>query len=201
MKNSMITDIIIHGIKEKCFLFENKTLPSSIKTIDLKISDKVDFSSIVKTDENKNLFIKITPSKYGNKNKKLRFILREIIAERLCLNVKTIREFRSTKKLRKIGINTPEVYSAGFFLTNKSKYSGIIIYKMLNNQVTAKEYMLSSESNENKAALLDRMTNDYKKMSKKGIHFYDYHLSNVLVNTKTLDIYWIDPILKNISYF
>lgn len=197
----MITDIIIHGIKEKCFLFENKTLPSSIKTIDLKISDTVDFSSIVKTDENKNLFIKITPSKYGNKNKKLRFILREIIAERLCLNVKTIREFRSIKKLRKIGINTPEVYSAGFFLTNKSKYSGIIIYKMLNNQVTAKEYMLSSESNENKAALLDRMTNDYKKMSKKGIHFYDYHLSNVLVNTKTLDIYWIDPILKNISYF
>jgi tRNA A-37 threonylcarbamoyl transferase component Bud32 len=197
----MITDIIIHGIKEKCFLFENKTLPSSIKTLDLKISDKVDFSSILKTDENKNLFIKITPSKYGNKNKKLQFFLREIIAERLCLNVKTIREFRSIRKLRKIGINTPEVYSAGFFLTNKSKYSGIIIYKMLNNQVTAKEYMLSSESNENKAALLEHMTNDYKKMSKKGIHFYDYHLSNVLVNTKTLDIYWIDPILKNISYF
>ncbi|CED61550.1 lipopolysaccharide kinase InaA family protein [Moritella viscosa] len=198
----MITDITIDGIKEKCFILNNKkTMPLNIKTIDLHLSEKVQFSSIIKTNEEKNLFMKITTTKYGNTNSKLKFFFREIIAERLFLNIKTIREFRNIKKLHKIGINTPKVYGAGFFITNIRKYSGAIIYERIHNQVTAKEYMLRDESEENKTILLENIYCDYRKMSNKGIHFYDFHLSNVLVDTETLDIYWIDPTLRRISYF
>ncbi len=61
--------------------------------------------------------------------------------------------------------------------------------------------MLRDESEENKTILLENIYCDYRKMSNKGIHFYDFHLSNVLVDTETLDIYWIDPTLRRISYF
>lgn len=196
----MIIDITIDNKKEKCFIFNNKSTQSldNIVTTDINLSDQVNFSSIIKTDESKNLFIKIVSSKYGHRTNKLKFFLREVISERLFLNTQTIREYRYTKKLSKIGINTPKVYGAGFFLTEMSKYSGIIIYERLYNQMTVQEFILSEEPNERKEILLDNVSQDYKKMSRNGIHFYDFHLSNVLVNPDTLSTYWIDPRLKKL---
>nr|SHO04848.1 Adenosylmethionine-8-amino-7-oxononanoate aminotransferase [Moritella viscosa]SHO11524.1 Adenosylmethionine-8-amino-7-oxononanoate aminotransferase [Moritella viscosa] len=76
----MITDITIDGIKEKCFILNNKkTMPLNIKTIDLHLSEKVQFSSIIKTNEEKNLFMKITTTKYGNTNSKLKFFFVKLL--------------------------------------------------------------------------------------------------------------------------
>jgi len=199
----MIIDITIDNKKEKCFLFKNENTKnlSNIKTMDITLSDTVNFSSIIKTDETESLFIKIVPSKYGHTANKLKFIFRELISERLFFNAQTIREYRHSKKLAKLGINTAKVYSAGFLLTGMEKYSGIIIYERLYEQITAQEFMLSEESASRKESLLANISADYKKMSKKGMHYYDLHLSNVLVNPETLSTYWIDPRLKKLSMF
>lgn len=201
----MFIDITIDNKKEKCFIFKNKASEKmnlcSIETTDISLSEEVNFSSIIKTDKTKNLFIKIVPSKHGHKANKSKFFLREVISERLFFNAQTIREYRYSKRLSKLGINTPKVYGAGFFLTEMQRYSGIIIYERLYNQITVQEFILSDETNERKASLLENVSLEYKKMSRKGIHFYDFHLSNVLVNPETLSTYWIDPRLKRLSLF
>lgn len=199
----MIIDITIDNKKEKCFLFKNENTKhlSSITTTDIKLSETVNFSSIIKTDETETLFIKIVPSKYGHTANKLKFFFREVISERLFFNAQTVREYRYSKRLAKVGINTPKVYSAGFLLTGMQKYSGIIIYERLYDQITAQEFMLSEEPTSRKESLLANISTDYKNMSRKGMHYYDLHLSNILVNPETLSTYWIDPRVKRLSIF
>ena len=87
----MLIDITIDNKKEKCFIFKNKASEKmnlcSIETTDISLSEEVNFSSIIKTDKTKDLFIKIVSSKHGHKTNKSKFFLREVISERLFFNV------------------------------------------------------------------------------------------------------------------
>lgn len=196
---NMLIDIKINNSQEKCFIFQGDTSLSlkEIETKPLQLGNLVSFSNLISTDTTEKFFIKITRSKYGKTNK-LKFLLREIIAERLFFTVRTINEYRCSKKLAKIEIKTPKVYGAGYFLSNKDTYNGIIIYEKLNNMPTAQEFLLTSDSLQEKSRLLKNIELDYKKMRKSKLHFRDFHMNNILVNPETMDIYWIDPGLSKI---
>ena len=89
---------------ERCFVFRN-CRDVDIKQLDLKDLDLdplIQFGSILKTDTSGRLFVKILKSKYGsNSEKRLGFFFREIIAERLFLTIRSLREYRYTKKTGK----------------------------------------------------------------------------------------------------
>ncbi|MEI6859073.1 MAG: lipopolysaccharide kinase InaA family protein [Shewanella sp.] len=195
----MIINISFLNNIEKCFIIKNKT-NISFDDLTLKkmpLNDLVNYTSIIQTDDSEKYFIKVSRSKHGNENL-WRFILRDIIAERLLFTIRSLKEYRGSKTLDTIGIKTPKVYAAGFFLTNMRKYSGIIIYKKMENLISAQEFLLTSTSVNKKKTLLKNIEIDYKKMAKHKIHFRDFHMSNILLNPKTDDIYWIDAGLSRI---
>lgn len=203
----MITNITIDGKIEKCLIFcnGNKEALKNIVTKDLALPDLVTFHSLIKTDENEELFIKVVPPKYGHNNKygkdkKIKFFFRHILAEKIFLNAKAIKEYKYSKKLASIGINTPKVYAGGILLTNHYKYSGIVIYEKLDNLVTAQDILLNETCKNKKKTLLHNIMLDYKKMAKHKVHFRDFHMNNILVDPESMKLYWIDPALSKISY-
>jgi len=212
----MLIKISLFGKPEKCFIFRNnKNIDlNELVLKDLQLDDKVVYRSLIQTDESENLFVKVTGSKYGtnnevsrgfrptlNKPNKFKFIVREIIAERLLLTMRSLKEYRDSKKLASIGVKTSEVYGAGFFVSNMNTYNGIIIYKKLENLISAQEVLLSEESAEIKEILLEKVQHDYLKMARHKLHFRDLHMSNVLFDPKTHDIYWIDASLSKLARF
>ena len=215
----MLINISLFGQLEKCFIFRNdKSI--DLKNINLKtlqFDDNVSYTSVIQTDETEKLFVKITYTKYGQHNEarapkvgtqhanrkpnKFKFILREIIAERLLLTVRSLKEYRDSKKLTKMGINTAKVYGAGYFLTSINTFNSIIIYEKLEGLVSAQEVLLTSDSIEVKRLLLKKIELDYKRMAWHKLHFRDMHMSNVLYDEVTQEIYWIDPSFDRISRF
>lgn len=196
----MIVNITIDDKIDKCFLLCNTSNIDSlrnIKTKDLKLSKLVSFSSVIKTDQNNQFFIKIFPSKYTQKNI-VKFFFRYILAERLFLKSKAIKEYGYSKKLAAIGVRTPKVYAAGFLLSSIFKFGGIIIYEKLDNTITVEEMLLTTEYQDKIPEVLKAITADYKKMRRKKIHFKDFHMSNILINIETLELYWIDPALMRL---
>ncbi|MEI6894566.1 MAG: lipopolysaccharide kinase InaA family protein [Colwellia sp.] len=195
----MLINISFLNNIEKCFIFKNKTKRSFNDLVlkDMPLNDLVNYTSIIQTDDSEQYFIKISRSKHG-KRSLWRFIFRDIISERLLFTVRSLVEYRGSKTLDKIGIKTPKVYAAGFFLTNMKSYTGIIIYKKMENLISAQEILLTSTSIEKKKTLLENIRLDYKKMAKHKLHFKDLHMSNILVNPKTNDIYWVDVGLSRI---
>ena len=179
----MLINISLFGQLEKCFIFRNdKSI--DLKNINLKtlqFDDNVSYTSVIQTDETEKLFVKITYTKYGQHNEarapkvgtqhanrkpnKFKFILREIIAERLLLTVRSLKEYRDSKKLTKMGINTAKVYGAGYFLTSINTFNSIIIYEKLEGLVSAQEVLLTSDSIEVKRLLLKKIELDYKRMA------------------------------------
>jgi len=215
----MLINISLFGQLEKCFIFRNdKSI--DLKNINLKtlqFDENVSYTSVIQTDETEKLFVKITYTKYGQHNEarapkvgtqhanrkpnKFKFILREIIAERLLLTVRSLKEYRDSKKLTKMGINTAKVYGAGYFLTSINTFNSIIIYEKLEGLVSAQEVLLTSDSIEVKRLLLKKIELDYKRMAWHKLHFRDMHMSNVLYDEVTQEIYWIDPSFDRISRF
>jgi len=205
----MLINISLFNQSEKCLVFSNNNNINlnNLKLKTLKLNELVSYSSIIQTDEEEKLFVKVTRSKYGannngdRKHNKWKFFFREIIAERILLTARTLQEYRSTKKLIKIGIKTPDIYASGFFITNMNTYNGIIIYKKMENLISAQEFLLTSQSIEMKTILLKKIEIDYKLMAIHKIHFRDLHMSNILFNPVSHDIYWIDASLYRISLF
>ena len=215
----MLINISLFGQPEKCFIFRNdKNI--DLKNINLKtlqFDENVSYTSVIQTDETEKLFVKITYTKHGQHNEarapkvgtqhanrkpnKFKFILREIIAERLFLTVRSLKEYRDAKKLTKMGINTAKVYGAGFFLTSINTFNSIIIYEKLDGLISVQELLLSSDNIETKRLILKKIELDYKRMAWHKLHFRDLHMSNILFNPVTEDIYWIDPSFDRLSRF
>ncbi len=200
----MIINVELFGKAEKCFVFRNcsRVDIESLRLKNLPLNELVNSINLIQVDESEKLFVKVFSSKYGHDaSKKLNFFFREIISERLLFTAQPLREYRNTKKLSKIGIKTPKVYAAGYFITSMKRLNGIIIYEKLDNVITLQELLLQDGSTELKQHVLDQIKIDYKKMTKHNIHFHDFHMSNMLVDQKNMDLYWIDPTLHRILGF
>lgn len=198
----MIINVELFGKAERCLVFRNSSNIDieSIKLKNFQLNEVVSSINLVQVDESEKLFVKVFPSKYGhNPSKKLNFIFREIISERLLFTAHSLREYRGIKKLSKIGIRTPKVYAAGYFITSMNRLNGIIIYEKLENVITIEELMLQDGSKDLKQHVMKQIKLDYHKMTKSYIHFRDFHMSNILVDLKDKNLYWIDSNVYRIS--
>jgi len=105
----------------------------------------------------------------------------------ICKSTKAHKQWRSARRLIALGLKTPRPVGVEVFKFG-GEYEAAYLYEFLHD---AKPFSLHVSGNESKP-LLNQLARELAVMAKAGALFMDFHLENVLVDSKG-DLWWIDP--------
>lgn len=175
------------------FLFFNKQIES--------FSYNTKFVSTGKAADiflSENVLIKLERTKYSFNTNPIKWINREFIKKISLINMSMLREASGYKKLKKLGIKTPELYGYGFFFSLSFRYSSFLLIENKVNFIVLHDYLLSADY-KTKEYIYNKIKNDLYLISKQGFYHRDLHTGNFLIDPKSKDICWIDIHLKKIK--
>jgi len=101
------------------------------------------------------------------------------------------REFFSSKRLSRIGIDTPEVYGYAFSLIPFTRYDSVLIMEEIDHVGSLSTVLESIQDSQARRSLFLQLTRDLKTMIDHGVYHKDAHYGNILVR-RNGQICWID---------
>lgn len=104
---------------------------------------------------------------------------------------KAHKQFSSMKRLREIGLTTPEPLGVQTFYPGLGEYEGALIYRFVEEVEETEEALKGPR----RASILKNLVRDLAVMANAGVLFVDFHLGNVLV-AKDGSLCWIDVEIK-----
>lgn len=125
------------------------------------------------------------------------WLTKEILERRLLLRASAIREWRSNRKLARLGLRTIPIHAVAIACNPFNPLGCLLIMPWLENMRSGEECFRDADEVERRT-LLERVARDVALAARHGYGHRDLHLGNLMIDAQG-EILWIDTHLRSLS--